>query len=70
MYYPNSDGKAVSSSKPGYVSIKITVEGQGIYSATGATFGGVEYYVNKSLELRTGISDLYPRISDIIKVKE
>ena len=65
MFYPNSDGKVTQSSKPGYVSIQITVEGQGDLSNTGATFSNVDYYVNKQFELRVGISNLYPRISSI-----
>jgi hypothetical protein len=70
VFYPDADGKAVKSSKPGYASITITVEGQGVYSNTEATFGGSDYYVNKSFELRVGIANLFPRISAIKEVKE
>lgn len=70
VFFPNSDGQVTASSKPGYNSIKFTVRGQGIYSDTGAFFGGNEYFVNKYFEMRVGKTGIYPRISSIEKVKE
>lgn len=67
VFNPSAGGQAVASSKPGYSSITVTVSGQGIYSATGSTFGGVEYYIGKAVELRVGLTDYYPRVSDIKK---
>lgn len=66
-FNPSASGETVASSKPGYSSITVTVEGQGIYNPTGPTFGGVEYYIGKQVELRVGIADFYPRVSDIKK---
>lgn len=70
VYYPNSDGKVVASSKPGYASVQFTVRGQGLYSDTGSYFSGNEYFVNKQFELRVGKVNTYPRISSLEKVKE
>lgn len=67
FFNPSATGQTVSSSKTGYSSITVTVSCQGIYSSTGATFGGVEYYVGKQVELRVGIADFYPKVSDIKK---
>jgi hypothetical protein len=69
-YEPNSEGKVTLSSRPDYCSVTVVVEGQGIYNDTGVTFGGVEYYINKSLESRFGNSFFYAKVSDIKKVKE
>lgn len=68
-FNPDSSGHVVSSSKPGYVSVTITAEGQSIYSSSGITVNGVDYYVYKQFELRTGISDLWVRVSGIKKAK-
>lgn len=70
FFYPNSEGQAIASSKPGYASVQFTAEGQGVYSDTGAYFSGNEYFVNKQFELRVGKANIYPRISSIEKVKE
>lgn len=67
----NANGETVTSSKPGYSSITVTIEGQGIYNPTGLTFGGVEYYINKpSTEWRVGNTFFYAKVSDIKKAKE
>ena len=70
VFYPNSDGKVVSSSKEGYSSVKFTVRGQGIYSDTAFSMGGMEYYVNKYFETRVGKVNIYPRITSFEKVEE
>lgn len=70
VFYPNSDGKVIASSKPGYVSVEVTVEGEGEYSATGVRFNNVDYYVNKSqFFLRVGPAELYPKVSSIKKIE-
>ena len=70
-YEPNSEGKVTLSSRPDYCSVTVVVEGQGIYAASGVTFGGVEYFVNKpATEMRFGNSFFYAKISDIKKAKE
>lgn len=70
FFYPNSEGQAIASSKPGYASIQFTVRGQGVYSDTGSSISGMEYYVNKQFELRVGAVNTYPRVMSIKKVKE
>ncbi len=60
----------IASSRPGYSSVTITVEGDGIYSANGATYNGVEYWIGRAVELRAGNTLFYPKVSDIKKVKE
>lgn len=66
----DSNGVVVVSQKPGYSSITVTSEGKGIYSSAGVTFGGVEYFINKQIELRVGKTVYYAKISDIKKVEE
>lgn len=70
IYLPNAEGKVVVSSKPGYVSIKVTAEGQGVYSNEGVSFSNVDYYVNKIFDLRVGKTNIAPRITSIDKVEE
>ncbi len=70
VFYPDSTGVVRSSSKPGYASIAIMVEGQGAYSDTGVTINGIEYYINKQFETRVGPANFYMRVSDIKKVGE
>ena len=50
IYGINADGKVVASEKPGYVSLKITVQGKGNYDSMGATFGSSNYYINKAMQ--------------------
>lgn len=60
----NSTGKVVKSSKPGYVSVQITVEGNAVYSETGFTIiKGVNYYINRSLNLAFGQSQINASIT-------
>ena len=70
-YNADSEGKVVASSRPNYSSVTVVVEGQGIYSPSGVTFGGVEYYINKpQTEMRFGNSFFFAKVSDIKIVKE
>ena len=70
IFFPTSEGQVISSSKPGYASVQFTATGQGIYSDTGSSISGMEYYINKQFELRVGKVNIYPRISSIEKAKE
>lgn len=67
FYAPNDRGEMVASSKPGYVSLMLTVEGQGIYTDNGVTFGNVDYYINKTLEVRAGNTAIWTRVYNIRK---
>ena len=69
-YAPNDKGQMVKSSKEGYISLKVVVEGDGIYSDNGITFGGMDYYVNKLLEVRAGNTAIYAKIQSIREIKE
>ena len=65
-YFINDKGMAIKGSREGYSSVTITFEGKGIYSKTGATFGGVEYYIFKNgTEWRIGNTSSFAKISDI-----
>jgi hypothetical protein len=70
-YFLNSNGLTIKGSKDGYCSLTVTFEGQGLYKDTGVTFGGVEYYLNKSnVEWRIGNTTNFAKISDIKLIKE
>jgi hypothetical protein len=66
-YNPNDKGEEVVSSKPGYSSVTVVIDGSGLYNANGATFGGVEYFINKNVEWRVGITDFYAKITSLAK---
>lgn len=66
----NDEGEMVKSSKEGYSSLKITVEGEGIYTETRVVFENNDYFINKSMEIRVGNTALYPRIEAITKAGE
>lgn len=70
-YSINDKGLVMKGSREGYVSATIIFEGQGIYGSTGATFSGVEYYINKNgTEWRIGNTSSFAKICDIKLVKE
>jgi hypothetical protein len=70
-YFLNANGLVIKGSKDGYCSLSVTFEGQGIYTSTGVTFGGVEYYLNKgNVEWRIGNTTSFAKISDIKLIKE
>ena len=68
-YGVNSQGEWKQSTKPGYISLEITLEGEGFYGASGVTFGGSAFYVGKYYEVRFGNVALYGRIKSIEKVE-
>ena len=63
----DSRGIQTASSREGYKSILVTVEGKGIYSDNGVTFSGSDYFVGKTLEIRAGNSALWVRVKSIKK---
>lgn len=67
-YSVNSDGEFVQSSKPGYVSLEITLKGEGIYGNGGVNFGGSLFYVGKYYEIKVGNAVVYGRLKDIRKI--
>lgn len=69
FYAPNSQGQMIKSSKDGYISLKLVVEGNGVYSDNGVTFSNMDYYVNKWFEIRAGNASLYTRIMGIRKIE-
>lgn len=70
-YFINDKGLVVKGSRENYSSVTITFQGEGIYSPTGVTFNGVEYYINKNgTEWRIGDTSCFAKISDIKLIKE
>jgi hypothetical protein len=67
----NEKGEMVPSSKSGFSSIKIAVEGPGVFrdgkSASGVTFGSADYYTGRTIFLLVGNSTYQCRIYDIKK---
>lgn len=70
IYSANDQGKVVKSSKEGYASLKLVIEGEGVYSNNGITFSNMDYYVNKWFEIRVGNASYYTRIQNIRKIEE
>ena len=62
-----SRGEYVASSKTGYSSIYITLEGKGVFGSTGVTINNAEYYVGQTVNLRVGNAAFYIKVSDIRK---
>jgi hypothetical protein len=70
VFAANSQGELKQTTRPGYVSMKLYVEGKGIFTDTGVIFNNADYYVGRSLELRAGNGVIWTRVSDIEKAKE
>ncbi len=66
-YAPNSAGEIVKSTKEGYKSVVITVQGTGVYTNSGVTFGNNDYYINKQYEIRIDNTTIYFRIQNMTK---
>lgn len=68
-YAPDQDGNYVQSSKPGYCSAEITVEGSGVFNEYGVVnMGNTEYYINRSdAGLYVGDVMIYSKIKSIEK---
>lgn len=67
FFASNDEGKMVSSSREGYVSLKITVDGEGIINDMGVTYNNIDYYVWKYVELRVGNSLVNTRVRSIVE---
>jgi hypothetical protein len=63
----DENGIMVKSSKEGYASMLLTVEGDGIFSDNGAYFGNIDYYINRYLEIRVGNTAVYTKVRSIEK---
>lgn len=67
----NVNGEMVQSSKPGYNSVIITVEGEGVFKdgngQQGVSFNNTDFYINKSIELKAGKVDLWVKIKNLEK---
>ncbi len=68
-YGVNGKGEWVRSSKPGYVSLAIHVEGEGIYTENGVTVDNITFYVNKTIEIVAGKVYLWVKIASLEKVE-
>jgi hypothetical protein len=58
----NSAGEVIQSPKDGFISIKIFVEGDGVYSDADVRFGSYIFYSNRPFEVRFGKTALWTRI--------
>ena len=63
----DSEGKVVRSSKEGYCSLELTVEGTGVFSGKVVNIGNTNYYVYRETTLYVGDTMLFTRIKDIEK---
>lgn len=67
----NANGEIVKSAKPGYISLTLEVEGEGIYndgvSSQGVSFDNTNFFVYKSIELKVGNSILWTKIKSLDK---
>lgn len=48
----NDKGEIIKSTKDGYKSVAITVEGIGVYSKSGLVIDGVDYYIGQKLSVK------------------
>lgn len=67
-FRPGVNGEIVKSSKEGYCSLLLTVEGEGVDTPTGTTFGNNDYFIYKYVEIKIGKTFAYARIKSIDKV--
>lgn len=67
VYAVADTGEIKVSTKPGYKSIRMTVEGTGKFSETGVTFGSSEYYTGKFYEYGIGDYSIYGRMGTMKK---
>ncbi|MDP4179982.1 MAG: DUF4330 domain-containing protein [Bacillota bacterium] len=67
----NEKGEQVASTKKGFNSVKVTVEGEGIYrdgkASSGVSFGSADFYIGRQITLLVGNSAFQCRIYDIKK---
>jgi len=70
VFASNDKGELVQTTRPGYVSMKLYVQAEGVYTDTGYLINDTDYYVGRSLELRAGTSVIWTRIVDIRRLGE
>lgn len=67
----NNDGQMVTTSNPKMCSVTIVVEGQGTYkdgkSDQGVSFDNTDFFINTSVQLRAGNTDLWTFIKSLEK---
>ncbi|HOV26238.1 MAG TPA: DUF4330 domain-containing protein [Pseudobacteroides sp.] len=67
----DNNGKIVTSTKEGFSSIKVTVEGTGVFrdgkSSSGVAFGSADFYTGRTTILLVGNATFQCRIYDIKK---
>jgi len=61
----DNEGKVVRSSKEGYCSLVLTVEGTGVFSGKVVNIGNTNYYVYRETTLYVGDTMLFTRVMDI-----
>lgn len=64
----DDEGVLRQTTRPGYVSMILTVRAEAIYTDTGIIVNNTDYYVGRSLEVRAGNGVIWTRIRDISKV--
>jgi len=64
-----NDGSIVQTTKPGYSSVRIVIEGNGKYGENGVYFDNAAYYINSSYAFFVGNTKLWGQISDF-RMKE
>lgn len=62
------NGNQVSSSREGYSSIYITMEGKGIIGPNGISMGNFTYHIGETITLRVGNSIFFGKIFDVSKI--
>lgn len=65
----NDQGVWVKSTRPGYISLEVTVQGEGLYGNNGVSFANALFYVGKSYEMKIGNGYVYGRIKSLKKVQ-
>ena len=72
-YSNDANGQITKSSKPDYNSLKLTVTGKGVYTASGVSsgvsFSGSDYFIGKNYEIRVGNTSVIAKIFSISPVK-
>ena len=69
VFSSNDEGVLKQTTRPGYVSLILTVKGEGVYTDTGVIFNNTDYYVGRSLEIRAGNGVIWTRVKEINKTE-
>lgn len=70
VFAADDKGVLQQTSRPGYVSMKLTIIGKGVYTETGIIINNTDYYVGRSLELRAGTGVIWTRIRELTRLLE